>query len=88
LGWSSLSAWLLAHQYESFGRNMMPSPNHQYIHFAFLVSMLMYPRPIASLTGHPDVLMEPTQIILECKVDVLMFGGRHHIATKRLVLMS
>ena len=54
----------------------------------FLVSMLMYPRPIASLTGHPDVLMEPTRIILECKVDVLMIGGRHHIATKRLVLMS
>ena len=54
----------------------------------FLVSMLMYPRPIASLTGHPDVLMEPTRIILECKVDVLMIGGNHHIATKRLVLMS
>ena len=54
----------------------------------FLVSMLMYPRPIASLTGHPDVLMELTRIILECKVDVLMIGGRHHIATKKLVLMS
>ena len=27
--------WLLAHQYEFFGRNMMISPNHQYIHFAF-----------------------------------------------------
>ena len=54
----------------------------------FLVSMLMYPRPIASLTGHLDALMEPKRIILECKVDVLMIGVKHHIATRKLASMS